>query len=69
MTHYTVQQELKTPWIGKPYIQYKIVKHWSEFVMEWLSHHGDDKNFNKVIFKSVDEALVKSFVEKLNKEI
>lgn len=63
---YTIQTELKTPWIGKPYIQYQLVKHWSTFVMDWPDHWGDDKNFQKVIFKSEDEALVNKFLEKLN---
>lgn len=66
MTYYTVQTELKTPWIGKPYIEYQLVKHWTQFEMDWPSHYGDDKNYQKVIFKSEDESLVTKFMEKLN---
>jgi len=65
---YTIQKELKTPWIGKPYIQYQLVKHWSEFVMDWPDNWGDDRNFQRIIFKSEDEALVNKFLEKLNEQ-
>lgn len=64
-TYYTVKTELKTPWIGKPYIQYQLVKHWSQFEMDWPGNYGDDRDYQKVIFKSDDESLVNKFLEKL----
>jgi len=64
---YTIQTEFKTPWFGKPYIQYQLVKHWSQFVMDWPDNYGDDRNYQKVIFKSENKALVNKFMDKLNK--
>ena len=66
MTYYTVKTELKTPWIGKPYIEYQLVKHWVDFEMYWPSNWGEDRNHQKVIFKSKEQDIVSKFMEKLN---
>ena len=67
-TKYSIQKELKTPWVGKPYIQYQLVKHWTQFVMDWPDHWGDDRNFQRVIFKSDDEKLVEKFFTQLQEK-
>lgn len=67
-TTYRIHKELKTPWIGKPYIEFQIIKEWEEFVMDWPDNFGDDKQFNRVIFKSVDRELVEKFIAELNEE-
>jgi hypothetical protein len=45
--HYTLNVELKTPWIGKPYLEHHIVKHYFAFDMDCFY---EDRKYWKVIF-------------------
>jgi len=62
---YKIETELKNPWWSVAYVEYQLVKMWSEFVMDWPDHHGDDRNFQKVIFKSVNKTDVEVLIKQL----
>lgn len=65
---YTVEAELICPWIGKPYMTYKLFRHYTEVKMDF-SGWPDEYECKKLLISSKDESKIRGFAEKLNKSL
>lgn len=61
---YSMHKELVTPWVGKPYMAYWLIKHFE--IYKPIFDGGGSYWTTNTIFKSKDKEMVERFLNELN---
>lgn len=62
---YRIDKKLKTPWFGKPHIEYQLVKEYDYFDYDSISCWGKWIRADMIILKSKDFTLINKFLKEL----